>query len=107
MSEEHPKERQAAGIHIVRRSDFRIRDFSISLDKTTGELVGSSMVTELRTDIFDHWLRIAEQASDRSEAAREVAMKVTPENADEFSSALQQEFTSGSAKGSLIARVTS
>jgi hypothetical protein len=86
------QERQPGGIHIVRRSDFRIRDFRITLDATTGELVDSSMVTELRTDIFDHWLRIAEHASDGSEAARKLAVDARSADAEKFAEALQREF---------------
>jgi len=92
MSKEQPNERRAAGIHIVRRSDFRIRDFRLSLDATTGELVESSMITELRTDIFDHWLRIAEEASGQSEAARKAAIEAAPDDTETFSNALQREF---------------
>jgi len=92
MPEDQPGERRPAGIHIVRRSDFRIRDFRISFDESTGELVSSSMVTELRTDIFDHWLRIAEQASDQSEAARKFALEMASDAGERFAEALQREF---------------
>jgi hypothetical protein len=92
MSDDQPQEPRPAGIHIVRRSDFRIRDFQISFDATTDELVGSSMVTELRTDIFDHWLRIAERASDQSEAARKLALEAAPDASAKFGEALQREF---------------
>jgi hypothetical protein len=86
------EERRPAGIHVVRRSDFRISDFQISLDATTGELVDSSMITELRTDIFDHWLRIAEHASDQSEVARRQALGAQSADAEGFAEALQREF---------------
>jgi hypothetical protein len=71
---------------------LRIRDFSMSFDATTGELVDSSMITEVRTDIFEHWLRIAEKASDDSEAARKVAVEVDPEDNVAFGEALEHEF---------------
>jgi len=92
MSDDQPQDRRPAGIHIVQRSDFRIRDFRISFDATTGELVNSSMITELRTDIFDHWLRIAEQASDQSEAARKLALEAPPDDSEKFGEAVQREF---------------
>jgi hypothetical protein len=83
---------RGGGIHITRRSDFRIRDFHLSFDATTGELADSSMVTELRTDIFDDWLRIAERASDDSAAARRDALKTPLEEKEAFASAVQREF---------------
>ncbi len=92
MAEERPTGHRAGGIHVVRRSDFRIRNFRLSFDATSGELVDSSMIAELRTDIFDHWLRIAEQASRESEAARKVAVDAAPDDNETFSNALQHEF---------------
>lgn len=70
MAEKRPKGDRGGGIHITRRSDFRLRDIRLSFDATTGDLADSSMTPELRTDIFDDWLRIAEQASNDSEDAR-------------------------------------
>lgn len=64
----------------------------LSFDKTSGELVESSMISEVRTDIFDHWLRIAEQASRESEAARRVALEAVTDDSETFSRALQHEF---------------
>jgi hypothetical protein len=91
MAEKRPKGDRGGGIH-VRRGDFRIRDFSISFDATTGELLGSTGVSELRTDIFDHWLRIAEQASDDSQVARRVAVDAPSDDAETFNKALEREF---------------
>ncbi len=51
------------------------------------------MITELRTDIFGHWLRIAEQASDQSETARKLALDAASDDGNEkFGEALQREF---------------
>jgi hypothetical protein len=70
MSRRRSKVDRGGGIHITRRSDFRLRDIHLSFDATTGDLADSSMTPELRTDIFDDWLRFAERASDDSMAAR-------------------------------------
>lgn len=83
---------RGGGIHITRRSDFRVRDFHLSFDAKTGELVDSSMVPELRTDIFDDWLRIAERASEDSVAARRDALSTPLDDGEAFSSAVQREF---------------
>jgi hypothetical protein len=39
--------------NYVAGGGFRLRDFSLSFDASTGELTGSSMVAELRVDTFD------------------------------------------------------
>jgi hypothetical protein len=87
--EERPKGERGGGIHV--RGDFRIRDFHLSFDATT-ELVDSSMITELRTDIFDHWLGIAEQASTDAEAARRIALEAGLDDNETFNHALEREF---------------
>jgi hypothetical protein len=92
MSGKRSKVDRGGGIHITRRSDFRLRDIHLSLDATTGGLAGSSMTPELRTDIFDDWLRIAERASDDSVAARRDALKASLEDNEGFASAVQREF---------------
>ena len=74
------------------RGGFRIRDFHLSFDATTGELVDSSMITELRTDIFDHWLGIAERASADAEAARRIALDAGLDDNETFNDALEREF---------------
>src|SRR5215204_6446400 len=70
--EARPRGDRGGGIHV--RGGFRIGDLQLSFDATTGELADSSMITELRTDIFEHWLRIAEQAAGDAEAARQDAL---------------------------------
>lgn len=92
MPGERQKGDRGRGIHIVRRSDFRLRNIRLTFDRTTGDLVDSSMIPELRTDIFDHWLGIAVQASDESEAARRVALDAGLDDNETFSNALQREF---------------
>jgi hypothetical protein len=83
---------RGGGIHITRRSDFRLRDIHLSFDATTGDLAESSMTPELRTDIFDEWLGIAERASDDSVAARREALKAPLDDNEGFASAVQREF---------------
>jgi hypothetical protein len=83
---------RGGGIHITRRSDFRLRNFHLTFDARTGDLAESSMMPELRTDIFDDWLRIAERASDDSVAARRDALKVPLDDDQAFASAVQREF---------------
>lgn len=84
------------------RGGLRIRDFHLSFDAATGELVDSSMITELRTDIFDHWLGIAEQASSEAEAARRVALEAGLDDNETFNDALEREF-----RASMVAIVAS
>lgn len=83
---------RGGGIHIVRRSDFRLRDIHLSFDATTGDLVDSSMIPELRTDIFDEWLRIAEGAAADSEAARDDAVAAPLDDGEGFTRAVLREF---------------
>ncbi len=92
MTEKRPKGDRGSGIHITRRSDFRLRDIHLSFDATTGELAESSMIPELRTDIFDDWLRIAERASEDSEAARRDALDVPLGEDASFTTAVLREF---------------
>lgn len=92
MSEKRSKVDRGGGIHITRRSDFRLRDIRLSFDATTGDLADSSMTPELRTDIFDDWLRIAERASDDSVAARREGLKAPLDDNEGFASAVQREF---------------
>jgi hypothetical protein len=92
MADERREGDRGGGIHIGRRSDFRLRNFRLSFDTTTGELVDSSIVPELRTDIFDDWFRIAGRASDESEAARRDAIDAPLADDEGFANALQREF---------------
>ena len=93
---------RGGGIHFVRRSDFRLRDIRLSFDATTGDLADSSMTPELRTDIFDEWLRIAERAASDSEAARDDAVAAPLEEGEVFTTAVLREF-----EASMIAVVAS
>jgi hypothetical protein len=92
MTEKRPKGDRGGGIHITRRSDFRLRNIRLSFDATTGDLAESSMTPELRTDIFDDWLQIAERASDESEAARREALDVPLGEDAAFTGAVLREF---------------
>jgi hypothetical protein len=87
---------RGGGIHV--RGGFRIRDFRLSFDSATGELVDSSMITEVRTDTFSHWLGIAAEAADAADAARIEAVAADREDNEAFSAALEREF-----RASLIA----
>lgn len=101
VAEEKPKE-QGRGIHLVRRSDLRIRNLRLSFDQTSGKLVESSMITELRTDIFEHWLKIAGQATRESEEARRDALKADTDEPGALGGAIQREF-----EASMVAVVAS
>jgi hypothetical protein len=92
MAEEHLKGYRGRGIYVS-GGGFRLRDFSLTFDRTTGE-VESSMVPELRTDTFDHWLAIARRARSEAIAARERGVAAPVEDNEEFSPALEQEFRS-------------
>src|SRR4051794_17471413 len=92
MTAEHKKGDRGGGIHITRRSDFRIRNLSLSIDATTGEVTASPITTELRTDIFDDWLRIAERSAAESEAARLDALETPLQESEAFTTAVQREF---------------
>lgn len=92
MAAERRKGDRGGGIHVVRRSDFRLRNIHLSFDATTGDLVDSSMIPELRTDIFDDWLLIAERASEDSGAARKEALEAPLDDNEAFASAVQREF---------------
>ncbi|HYN50451.1 MAG TPA: hypothetical protein VES62_05960 [Thermoleophilaceae bacterium] len=52
----------------------------LSFDRATGDLVDSSMITELRTDTFHHWLEIAAEASANAETARTIAIEPVRES---------------------------
>jgi len=83
---------RGGGIHVVRRSDLRVRNLRLSFNPKTGDLEGPSPTAELRTDIFDDWLRIAERASDDSEAARRDALEAPLDDNEAFTSSVQREF---------------
>ncbi|MGH3130042.1 MAG: hypothetical protein ACRDNX_04425 [Gaiellaceae bacterium] len=83
------------------RGGFRIPAFSLTIDPATGELGGSGIVPALRTDIFDHWLLIAEQASVESERVHEDAVETPLDDNEGFSKALEREF-----RASLVAVVS-
>lgn len=89
---------RGGGIHMQSGGDFRIRDFRISLDRTTGELIDSTMITELRVYSFRHWLEIAEQASDEAVSARRAAVAAELDDNEAFNDAVEREF-----RGSMIA----
>lgn len=71
---------------------LRIRNLTLSFDATTGDLIDSSMITELRTDTFHHWLQIAAQASDDAEDARIAAVEAERDDDEVFNRALEREF---------------
>lgn len=74
------------------RGDLRVRDLTLSFDATTGDLIGSSMITELRADTFHHWLQVAAQASDDAEAARTAAVNLERDDHETFNRGLEREF---------------
>lgn len=83
---------RGSGIHIHSGSDLRIRDLRISFDRSTGDLIDTSMVAELRAYSFRHWLQIAEQASDHAEMARRNAVAADLDDSETFTNALEREF---------------
>src|SRR6185312_8804600 len=83
---------RGGGIYFARRSDLRLRNISLSFDATTGELMSSPIIAEVRTDIFDHWLHIAERAAGDSESARRLALVADLDDKEAFSEALLQEY---------------
>lgn len=89
---------RGGGIHMQGGGDFRIRNLHLSFDRTTGDLVDSSMITELRAYSFRSWLEIAEQASDDAESARRDAVAADLGDNVTFNAALEREF-----RGSMIA----
>jgi hypothetical protein len=93
VTEEHPKGYRGPGIYVT-GGGFRLRDISLKFDATTGELVDSSMVPELRIDTFDHWLAIARRACDEAISARERGVAAPVAGNVEFAPALEQEFRS-------------
>ena len=92
MAAEGKRRDRGGGIHIVRRSDFRVRDFRLSFDATTGDGAESSVTPELRTDIFDDWLGTAERAVVDAEAARDDAVAAPLDEGEAFTSAVLREF---------------
>jgi hypothetical protein len=90
MSEKPARGDRGGGIRP--RGDFRIRDFHLSFDGTTGELVESSFVNEVRTDIFGDWLRIAADAARDAEEARLIALDADAEDNHTFTDAFEREF---------------
>jgi hypothetical protein len=92
MPAEKRKGDRGGGIHVSQGMSFRIRDFKLSFDGTTGDLVDSSMITELRADTFHHWLQIAADARESAEAARVSAMEAERDDNATFNEALEREF---------------
>lgn len=86
------------GIHVQAGSGFRISNLSLSFDKATGELTAPDVQTEVRTDIFQHWLRIAQEASGEAEDAHASALESRGDDTEEFGKALGRDF-----RASLIA----
>jgi hypothetical protein len=91
MTEEHPKGYRGKGIYVT-GGGFRLRDFSLTFDRSTGDLVDTSMVPELRIDTFDHWLAIARRARDEATTARERGVAAPLDDDQEFGQALEQEY---------------
>ncbi len=58
----------------------------------TGDLVDSSMITELRTDTFHHWLEIAAEASANAETARTIAIEPGRDDNDTFTAGSSVSF---------------
>src|SRR3972149_8917842 len=82
---------RGGGLHVP-QGGLRIRNLRLSFDNATGELIDSSMITELRSDTFHHWLQIAAQASDDAEAARRIALEADRDDNETFNGALEREF---------------
>lgn len=70
--------RHANAADVVPRWD------ELFFDRATGDLVDSSMITELRTDTFHHWLEIAAEASANAETARTIAIEPRRDDNDAF-----------------------
>lgn len=90
MGEEEPQTDRGGGLHV--QGGLRIRNFTLSFDEKTGDLTGTSMITELRADTFHHWLKIAEKASSDAEAARRTAIEAHADDDEAFNSGLEAEF---------------
>ena len=90
-SNNKPEGWRGAGI-FINQGSFRLRNFSINL--TTG---ASSMVPELRTDTWQHWLAIASDGRALAEAGRVDGVAAGADDAV-FGAALEREF-----RGSLVA----
>jgi hypothetical protein len=82
---------RGGGIHVT-FGDFRLRDIHLSFDATTGELVESSMIPELRTDTFQHWLQISEEAAESAKEPRRRALEIPRDDGEAFTAALEEEF---------------
>jgi hypothetical protein len=90
MADDERKGNRGSGIHV--RGGFRLRDFHLSFDATTGELVSSSLNPELRADMFPFWLQVAEASAGDAEAARREAIEAAPDEKEKFNDALEREF---------------
>lgn len=89
VSEDRKADR-GGGVH-VRRGGLRLRNLSLTFDRSTGDLVDTSMITELRLDVFPDWLDIAKRAAADAETARATAVEAA-EDDDAFNSAIGDEF---------------
>jgi len=89
MTDERRKGDRGGGLHV--QGGLRIRNLTVSFDPATGDLVDSSMITEVRTDTFHHWLQIAAQASDDAADARNAAIEAGDDD-EVFNRALEREF---------------
>lgn len=70
---------------------LRISNLSLSVDATTGELTAGPITTELRADMFPHWLDIAERAAGDADAARVRAVATDLDDNEGFNSAIHDE----------------
>lgn len=94
MADEPRKSDRGGGIFVQGGFGFRLRDIHLSFDATTGELVESSMIPEVRADTFQHWLAIAELSSDQAELARTEALEADLKDDDGFGLPVSKEYRS-------------
>jgi hypothetical protein len=93
MADGEDPEQDNPGIRISAGMAFRISNLSLTFDPETGELKSAGQIrSELRNDIFHHWLRISEQEAERAQRARNVAEGATDRDGQEFNDALDDEF---------------
>src|SRR5688500_1378454 len=88
---DEPTTDSSGGIRVPDGGGFRIRNFRLTI-ADDGELVDSSFVAELRTDVFPHWLHIAEGFSVDAQRAREDAVSLRDKEGEAFNKALEAEF---------------
>lgn len=92
MKDGEQKGNRGSGIRVSDGFGFRIRNFNLSFDATTGELAASSMIPELRADMFPYWLQMAEQSSLDAEGARREVLDAGADENEKFDDALEREF---------------